>query len=125
MSTTYASAAREALPHALLAIDGFHVSQLANKAIGDTRRRVAHELRGRRGRATDPEYTIRGLLVRAEEKLSPAARGKLLCASPTSAGTPASRSAPPGARRNTCAPCSRSPRLAPASRPAAPTSTGP
>ncbi|TFE22870.1 DDE transposase, partial [Frankia sp. B2] len=79
MSTTYASAAREALPHALLAIDGFHVSQLANKAIGDTRRRVTHELRGRRGRATDPEYTIRGLLVRAEEKLSPAARGKLLC----------------------------------------------
>ncbi|WP_462188086.1 transposase [Frankia sp. CcWB2] len=27
MSTTYAYAAREALPHALLAIDGFHVSR--------------------------------------------------------------------------------------------------
>lgn len=79
MSTIYKSAARSALPHALLAIDPFHVIQLANKAIGDVRRRVTVERHGRRGRADDPEYKIRNLLVRNAESFSEAARGRLLC----------------------------------------------
>lgn len=79
MSTTYQAAVREALPHAMLAVDPFHVVDLANKAIGDVRRRLTQQIRGRRGRADDPEYKIRNLLVRAEETLSDAARGRLLC----------------------------------------------
>ncbi|TCJ30686.1 DDE transposase [Parafrankia sp. BMG5.11] len=79
MSTVYKAAARAALPDAMLAVDPFHVTQLANKVIGDVRRRVTQEHHGRRGRADDPEYKIKGLLVRREEALSPAARGRLLC----------------------------------------------
>jgi transposase len=79
MSTVYKSAARAALPHAIVAVDPFHVVQLGNKVVGDVRRRVIHEHYGRRGRADDPEYAIKGLLVRNDEKLSDAARGRLLC----------------------------------------------
>lgn len=56
------------------------VVQLANKVVGDVRRRVTFERYGRRGRATDPEYVIKSLLVRGQEKLSERARHKLLVA---------------------------------------------
>jgi transposase len=79
MSTVFKAAVREALPNAALAVDFFHVSQLANKAVGDVRRRVTYENHGRRGRAADPEYKIKNLLVRGAEKLSENARGRLLC----------------------------------------------
>ncbi len=78
MSTVYKSAARAALPHALLAVDPFHVAQLANKAVGDVRRRVTHRLRRRRGRATDPEYQIKRLLLRGPATLTPTGREKIL-----------------------------------------------
>jgi transposase len=68
------------LPNAQLIVDLFHVVQLANKMIGDVRRRVTFERYGRRGRATDLEYAIKNLLLRGAEKLSQRARGKLLCA---------------------------------------------
>jgi hypothetical protein len=58
-------------------VDPFHVSPLATRAVGDGRRRVTDEAHGRRGRATDPAYTIRNLLVRGAETLSETARGKL------------------------------------------------
>ncbi|GIH73563.1 hypothetical protein Mth01_58160 [Sphaerimonospora thailandensis] len=82
MSTVYKSAVTTSglLPNAHLIVDLFHVVQLANKVIGDVRRRVTFERYGRRGRATDLEYVIKGLLVRGQEKLSERARGKLLCA---------------------------------------------
>lgn len=48
--------------------------------IGDVRRRVTFERYGRRGRATVLEYTIKGLLLRGQEKLTKRARHKLLCA---------------------------------------------
>lgn len=81
MSTVYKSvvATSGLLPNAALVVDAFHVIQLANKMIGDVRRRVTFEHYHRRGRATDPEYTIRNLLVRGQEKLSERARQKLLC----------------------------------------------
>src|SRR5262245_6756909 len=47
--------------------------------VGDVRRRLTFEHYGRRGRATDPEYAIKNLLVRGAEKLSERARGRLLC----------------------------------------------
>jgi hypothetical protein len=58
----------------------FHVVQLATKMVDDVRRRVTYERYGRRGRASDPEYTVKNLLRRAQEKLSKPARHKLLCA---------------------------------------------
>jgi transposase len=81
MSTVYKSvvATSGLLPKAALVVDAFHVVQLANKMIGDVRRRVTFEHYHRRGRATDPEYTIKNLLVRSQEKLCERARQKLLC----------------------------------------------
>jgi len=71
LCTIYASAVRRMLPHATLAADLFHVVQLAVKATGDVRRRVVRARYGRRGRSGDPEYGIKGLLVRNLEHLAP------------------------------------------------------
>ncbi len=78
MCSIYASAARRMLPHAVLTVDLFHVVQLAVKAAGDVRRRVARARYGRRGRSGDPEYGIKGLLVRNLEHLSPGQFAKIL-----------------------------------------------
>jgi transposase len=82
MSSVYKSAVTKSglLPNAKLIVDLFHVIQLANKMVCDVRRRVTFTRYGRRGRAADPEYVIKGLLVRGRERLSKAARHKLLCA---------------------------------------------
>ncbi len=117
MSPVYKAAARAALPHALLAVDPFHLVHLANKTIGDVRRRVTHARYGRRGRADDPEYKIRNLLVRAEESLSPAVAG--CCARWPISMTPAVSSPPPGAPRNTYATSCVCLPATPAARPAA------
>ena len=71
MCTIFASAVRRMLPRARIAVDLFHVVQLAVKATGDVRRRAIRELYGRRGKAGDPEYGIKGLLNRNLENLSP------------------------------------------------------
>src|SRR6266568_7136957 len=68
------------LPNARLVVDLFHVIQLANTMLGDVRRRVTYTRRGRRGRASDLEYTIKNPLRRGQERLSKTARHKLLCA---------------------------------------------
>jgi transposase len=82
MSSVYKSAVTRSglLPNAALVVDLFHVVQLGNKMVGDVRRRVTFERHGRRGRAADLEYQVKGLLVRGQEKLSKTARHKLLCA---------------------------------------------
>ncbi|MFI7454943.1 transposase [Nonomuraea sp. NPDC049714] len=82
MSTVYKSAIVKSglLPNAALVTDLFHVSQLANKMIGDVRRRVTFERCGRCGRAADLEYQIKRLLVSGQERLSERARNKLLVA---------------------------------------------
>ena len=46
--------------------------QLAVRAVGDVRRRVVRARYGRRGRSGDPEYRIKGLLVRNLEHPSAA-----------------------------------------------------
>jgi transposase len=71
LCSIYASAVRRMLPDAVLTADLFHVVQLAVKAVGDVRRRVVRARYGRRGRAGDPEYGIKGLLTRNLEHLSP------------------------------------------------------
>lgn len=82
MSSVYKSAVTSSglLPNAKLIVDLFHVVQLSNKMVADVRRRVTFERYGRRGRAADLEYQVKGLLVRGQEKLSKTARHKLLCA---------------------------------------------
>lgn len=77
MCTVFVSAVRRYLPHAELVVDHFHVVQLANDTLAEIRRRVATILRGRRGRATDPEYQIRNLLRRNRESLTGKAFAKL------------------------------------------------
>jgi transposase len=71
MCTIYQSAVRKILPGAKIAVDLFHVVQLAVKTAGDVRRRAIRELYGRRGRSGDPEYGIKHLLEKNLENLSP------------------------------------------------------
>ena len=71
MCTIYLSAVRRMLPRAKVAVDLFHVVQLAVKTAGDVRRRAIRERYGRRGKAGDPEYGIKHLLERNLENLSP------------------------------------------------------
>ena len=78
MCTIYASAVRRMLPQAQLVVDLFHVVQLAVKMTGDVRRRVVRGKYGRRGRSGDPEYGIKGLLVRNLEHLSPGQFAKIM-----------------------------------------------
>jgi transposase len=78
MCTVFLSAVRRALPQAQVAVDLFHVVQLAVKAAGDVRRRATREKYGRRGREGDPEYGLKGLLSRNLESLSAAQFAKVI-----------------------------------------------
>ena len=78
MCTIYLAAVRRMLPRAQVAVDLFHVVQLAAKAAGDVRRRAIREAYGRRGRADDPEYGIKHLLERNLESLSPGHLAKII-----------------------------------------------
>jgi transposase len=78
MCSIYAAAVRRALPRAQLVVDLFHVVQLAVKMTGDVRRRVVREKYGRRGRSGDPEYGLKGLLVRNLEHLRPEQFAKVI-----------------------------------------------
>jgi transposase len=77
MCTVFVAAIRRYLPHATIVVDHFHVVKLANDTVAEVRRRIATQLRGRRGRKTDPEYTVRNLLRRNREDLSDTAFAKL------------------------------------------------
>jgi transposase len=70
MSATYRAAVRTGLPHATVVVDHFHVVQLANKMLSMVRRRTTAEIRGRRGRAADPEWKARRRLLRNREDLT-------------------------------------------------------
>ena len=108
MCTIYLSAVRRMLPAARVAVDLFHVVQLAVKTLGDVRRRAIREKYGRRGKADDPEYGIKHLLERNLESLSPDNLEKII--ETRTAARKASRSPWPGSRRKT-------PRSAEAPRP--------
>ncbi|MCW2626461.1 ISL3 family transposase [Mycobacterium sp.] len=70
MSVTYAKAAREALPHARLIVDRFHLVKRANEMVDEVRRRTTRAYRGRRGGLADPEWINRRRLLRAAERLT-------------------------------------------------------
>jgi len=77
MCTVFVSAVRRYLPQATLIVDHFHVVKLAGDVVNEVRRRITTVLRGRRGRASDPEWKVRNLLRRNREALSPKAFAKL------------------------------------------------
>ncbi|MFF3245395.1 transposase [Streptomyces sp. NPDC002870] len=58
------------MPHATVVVDHFHVVQLANNMLSMVRRRTTAETRGRRGRASDPEWKARRRLLRNREDLT-------------------------------------------------------
>lgn len=58
------------LPRAAVVVDHFHMAQLANNMLSIVRRRTAAHLRGRRGRATDPEWKASRRLLRDREDLT-------------------------------------------------------
>lgn len=70
MSPSYRAAVRTGLPQATVVVDHFHVVQLANKMLTLVRRRLTGQLRGRRGRASDPEWKARRKLLRGREDLT-------------------------------------------------------
>jgi len=78
MCSAYAAAVRRMLPHAELAVDAFHVVQLATKMVNDVRRRVLRQKYGRRSRSGDPEYGLKNLLVRNREHLRPDQFNKII-----------------------------------------------
>jgi transposase len=78
MCSIYLSAVRRMLPGAAVAVDLFHVVQLAVKTLGDVRRRAIRDKYGRRGKSGDPEYGIKHLLERNLETLSPDQFAKII-----------------------------------------------
>ena len=71
LSASYAKAAREALPDAVLVADRFHLVALANTMLTQVRQRVIRETKGRRGRKTDPAWAARRRLLTGYERLRP------------------------------------------------------
>ncbi len=78
MSTSYRAVAREALPHAIVAADHFHVARHMGTMCDDVRRRISQQLHGRRGRATDIEYQLTNALRYGPGRLSDRGRRKIL-----------------------------------------------
>ncbi|BDZ37442.1 ISL3 family transposase [Microbacterium suwonense] len=60
--TGFKTAAAEELPDAVAVMDPFHVVRLAGDALDVCRRRVQHDIFGRRGRRNDPLYRSRRTL---------------------------------------------------------------
>uniref|UniRef100_UPI002614E95E transposase n=1 Tax=Microbacterium sp. TaxID=51671 RepID=UPI002614E95E len=71
LSASYAKAVREALPHATLVADRFHLVRLANDAVTAVRQRMIREHEGRRGRKVDPAWRARRRLLTGHERLRP------------------------------------------------------
>jgi transposase len=66
------------LPDTVIAVDLFHVVQLAVKTAGDVRRQTVHGKYGRRGKSGDPEYGVKNLLARNLENLNPCQFAKII-----------------------------------------------
>lgn len=67
LAESYRHATGERLAHATRVADPFHVVRVGNRCLDRVRRRVQNQTTGHRGRARDPLYRIRKLLVGAAE----------------------------------------------------------
>lgn len=76
-SAAFRKAITDALPHAAVSVDHFHLVQPANQMLTMVRQRVSRDLKGRRGRAIDPSWANRRLLLRGYDTLSEKARARL------------------------------------------------
>ncbi|MDJ0316232.1 ISL3 family transposase [Arthrobacter sp. H35-MC1] len=76
-SAAFRKALRIWLPRTAVSVDHFHLIQLANQALTEVRQALSHQVRGRRGRAVDPAWAHRMLLLRAGDSLSDQARARL------------------------------------------------
>lgn len=97
MAAEYAKAVRHASPHAQIVVDHLHVVKLANQRIDDVRRRTTQALRGRRGRACDPEWTSHRRLLSGVERLTDPQRQKMFNNRPS---TPTVISSPHGSPKS-------------------------
>ncbi len=74
----YDTALRRGLPAATVVLDAFHAVKLAQDCVDTVRRRVQQAELGHRGRATDPLYRIRRVLLRGAEHLTATGYTRLL-----------------------------------------------
>jgi transposase len=74
----YAAGLTSRLLDATIVVDHFHAVRLGNRAIDDVRRRVQQTTLGHRGRAHDPLYRIRKLLLVAHERLNEQQQDRLI-----------------------------------------------
>ena len=70
-------AVTDALPHAVVVADRFHLVRLANEMVTKVRRRRVWEVHERRGRASDTPWKYRKLLTCAGDRLTVRQRIKL------------------------------------------------
>ena len=76
-SAAFRKALRMWLPRAAVSVDHFHLSMLANNMLTEVRQRLTQDTKGRRGRAIDPVWANRRLLLKGQGKLSDRARDRL------------------------------------------------
>jgi len=76
-SAAFRATVTRALPMARVSVDHFHLIQLANLMVTQVRQRVAREQLGHRGRKDNAAWAHRLLLLRAGDRLSPAALDRL------------------------------------------------
>ena len=76
-SAAFRATVTRALPTARVSVDHFHLVQLANLMVTQVRQRVAREQLGHRGRKDNSAWAHRLLLLRAGDRLSPAALDRL------------------------------------------------
>lgn len=68
LSASYAKAVRDALPHAVIIADKFHLVALSNQMLTEVRQHATRDARGRRGRKKDPEWAARRRLLLGYEQ---------------------------------------------------------
>ena len=76
-SAAFRKAITTSLPRAKIAVDPFHLVQLANLCLTRVRQRLVQEHHQRRGRKVDPAWAHRTLLLRGYDTLSARARHRL------------------------------------------------
>jgi len=74
----YDTALRTGLPQATVVLDAFHAVKLAQDCVDTVRRRVQQDTLAHRGRAADPLYRIRRVLLRGAEHLTDKGYARLL-----------------------------------------------